>query len=55
MEKKQTGQKLDRQQWILVGLQVLADSGIDDVRVEPIAKLMKVTKGSFAGMGQYRN
>lgn len=47
MEKKQTAQKLDRQQWISVGLQVLAESGIDDVRVEPIAKLMNVTKGSF--------
>ncbi len=47
MEKKQAAQKLDRQQWISVGLQVLADSGIDDVRVEPIAKLMNVTKGSF--------
>jgi AcrR family transcriptional regulator len=47
MENKQAVQKLDRQQWIAVGLQVLADSGIDGVRVEPIAKLMKVTKGSF--------
>jgi AcrR family transcriptional regulator len=47
MEKKQAVQKLDRQQWILVGLQVLADNGIDNVRVEPIAKLMNVTKGSF--------
>jgi AcrR family transcriptional regulator len=47
MENKQAVQKLDRQQWIAVGLQVLADSGIDSVRVEPIAKLMKVTKGSF--------
>jgi AcrR family transcriptional regulator len=47
MEKKQAAQKLDRQQWISVGLQVLAESGIDDVRVEPIAKLMNVTKGSF--------
>jgi AcrR family transcriptional regulator len=47
MENKQAVQKLDRQQWIAVGLQVLANSGIDGVRVEPIAKLMKVTKGSF--------
>ncbi len=47
MEKQQDGKKLGRQHWISCGLEVLATSGIDDVRVEPIAKLMKVTKGSF--------
>jgi AcrR family transcriptional regulator len=47
MESKQDGQKLDRQAWIAVGLRVLAESGVDNVRVEPIAKLMNVTKGSF--------
>lgn len=30
-----------------MGLTVLAESGVDAVRVEPLAKQMKVTKGSF--------
>ena len=39
--------KLGRQDWLTAGLQVLAESGIEGVRVEPLAKLMNVTKGSF--------
>lgn len=39
--------KLGRQDWITKGLKVLAESGIEAVRVEPLAKLMNVTKGSF--------
>lgn len=31
----------------MTGLKVLAESGIEAVRVEPLAKLMNVTKGSF--------
>jgi AcrR family transcriptional regulator len=38
--------KLGRQDWIETGLAVLA-SGVEAVRVEPLAKLMQVTKGSF--------
>jgi len=40
-------QKLGRHDWLTMGLKVLATSGIEAVRVEPLAKLMKVTKGSF--------
>jgi len=40
-------QKLGRQDWLTIGLKVLAESGIEAVRVEPLAKLMNVTKGSF--------
>ena len=39
--------KLKRQDWIDAGLRVLAESGVEAVRVEPLAKSMKVTKGSF--------
>lgn len=39
--------KLGRYDWLTARLQVLAESGIEAVRVEPLAKLMNVTKGSF--------
>jgi AcrR family transcriptional regulator len=38
---------LTRQDWIDRGLQTLAATGVESVRVEPLAKLMGVTKGSF--------
>jgi AcrR family transcriptional regulator len=38
---------LTRQTWIDQGRSLLASSGIEAVRVEPLAKLMGVTKGSF--------
>lgn len=46
MEKDKIS-KLGRQDWLTAGLQVLAESGIEAVRVESLAKLMNVTKGSF--------
>jgi AcrR family transcriptional regulator len=36
-----------RQDWIKQGLKTLAETGVETVRVEPLAKLMGVTKGSF--------
>jgi AcrR family transcriptional regulator len=39
--------KLKKQDWTVLALKVLAESGIEAVKVEPLAKLMKVTKGSF--------
>jgi AcrR family transcriptional regulator len=47
MVKKDVVVKLGRQDWIDRGLQLLADKGAEAVRVEPLAKLMNVTKGSF--------
>jgi AcrR family transcriptional regulator len=47
VEQKKTRTKLGKQDWIETGLTVLAESGVESVRVEPLAKLMKVTKGSF--------
>jgi AcrR family transcriptional regulator len=47
MVAKKEALKLTRQDWIDRGLKLLADKGVDSVRVEPLAKLMNVTKGSF--------
>ncbi|MFF7442537.1 TetR/AcrR family transcriptional regulator [Streptomyces sp. NPDC008122] len=38
-----------RERWVEEGLQVLADSGPDAVRVEALAKRIGVTKGGFYG------
>ncbi len=47
MVKNNESSKLTRQDWINQGLKTLAESGVETVRVEPLAKLMGVTKGSF--------
>ncbi|HCF30711.1 MAG TPA: TetR/AcrR family transcriptional regulator, partial [Cyanobacteria bacterium UBA11049] len=47
MVKKNEISKLGKQDWIGLGLKVLAESGVEAVRVEPLAKLLNVTKGSF--------
>jgi AcrR family transcriptional regulator len=47
VKQKKMASKLGRQDWIETGLAVLAESGVEAVRVEPLAKLMQVTKGSF--------
>lgn len=40
-------ERLDAAAWITAALDVLAEGGVDGVRVEPLAKRMGVTKGSF--------
>jgi AcrR family transcriptional regulator len=47
VNQKKLVSKLGRQDWVNAGLTVLAESGVEAVRVEPLAKLMNVTKGSF--------
>jgi AcrR family transcriptional regulator len=42
-----TTPKLGRQDWLNMGLQALIERGIEAVRVEPLAKLLNVTRGSF--------
>lgn len=42
-----TTQKLSREEWILTATQVLATGGIDQVRVDKLAKQLKITRGSF--------
>ncbi|GAB4380740.1 MAG: TetR/AcrR family transcriptional regulator [Elainellaceae cyanobacterium] len=44
---KQTTVKISRQDWVTIGLQTLIESGIEAVRVEPLAKQLNVTRGSF--------
>jgi AcrR family transcriptional regulator len=39
--------RLDAAAWVAAALDVLADGGIDAVSVEPLAKTLGVTKGSF--------
>jgi AcrR family transcriptional regulator len=39
--------RLDAQAWISAAFDALADGGIDAVRVEPLAKALAITKGSF--------
>lgn len=42
-----TTQKLSREEWIQTATQVLATGGIDQVRVDKLAKQLKITRGSF--------
>jgi AcrR family transcriptional regulator len=51
MARKPTATKrsprLDSAAWIEAALEALADGGLEAVRVEPLAKALAVTKGSF--------
>ncbi|MCE1242459.1 TetR/AcrR family transcriptional regulator [Oryzomicrobium sp.] len=46
-ERVKTRTSLDRSDWIHAALDVLADKGLDGLRVEVLAKAFGVTKGSF--------
>lgn len=39
--------RLDAAAWIAAGFEALATDGVDAVRVEPLAKTLGITKGSF--------
>ena len=39
--------RLDREAWLAEALDMLRDGGVDQVRVEPLAARLGVTKGSF--------
>lgn len=39
--------RLGREDWLAAALAVLAESGIEQVRIEPLARRIGVTKGSF--------
>jgi AcrR family transcriptional regulator len=39
--------RLDRYDWLMQGIETLRNCGIGAVRVEPMARLLGVTKGSF--------
>ncbi|MBS0510884.1 MAG: TetR/AcrR family transcriptional regulator [Proteobacteria bacterium] len=44
---KQKRPQLDRQAWIACAFEVMAEEGVAGLRVEVLAKRLKVTKGSF--------
>lgn len=54
-KKKSPDAKLGRQDWINAGLMVLAEGGVGAVRIEPLAKRMNMTKGSFYWHFKNRN
>ncbi len=39
--------KLGRQDWIRIGIQALIQNGIEAVRIDPLSRLLNVTRGSF--------
>ena len=45
--EKSKATRLDADAWIAAAFDALADGGIDAVRVEPLAKALGITKGSF--------
>jgi AcrR family transcriptional regulator len=45
--EKEIASKLGRQDWVNIGIRTLIERGIESVRVEPLAKLLNVTRGSF--------
>ena len=45
--KGRTSDSLTREDWIAGAWELLGDAGLDGVRVEPLAKRLGVTKGSF--------
>jgi AcrR family transcriptional regulator len=48
MEMERTAKtRLDRDAWLAAALELLRERGIDDVKVEPLAARLGVTKGSF--------
>lgn len=45
--EKEPALKLGRQDWLTIGIQTLVEKGIEAVRIDPLAKLLNVTRGSF--------
>jgi AcrR family transcriptional regulator len=45
--KQEKPARLDAEAWIAAAFDALAEGGIDAVRVEPLAKTLGITKGSF--------
>lgn len=39
--------RLDEEAWVQAAMEVLVSRGVDEVRIEPLAKQLGVTKGSF--------
>ncbi|MDH3232333.1 MAG: TetR/AcrR family transcriptional regulator [Alphaproteobacteria bacterium] len=46
-ERMEQSERLDRQAWIEAAFAQLGEAGVDAIRVEPLAKRLGITKGSF--------
>jgi AcrR family transcriptional regulator len=47
MEESHEGASLSREAWIEAAFAVLVERGVDAVRIQPLARTLKVTRGSF--------
>jgi AcrR family transcriptional regulator len=45
--EKELASKLGRQDWLTISIQTLIEKGIEAVKIDPLAKLLNVTRGSF--------
>ncbi len=45
--RRHNGVRLDRRDWIDVGVEILSSKGVDAVRVEALARRLNISKGSF--------
>src|ERR1051325_11082310 len=45
--KQEKPARLDAEAWVAAAFDALAEGGVDAVRVEPLAKALGITKGSF--------
>jgi AcrR family transcriptional regulator len=45
--RKAVVERLDREQWLEAALSALAEGGVGEVRVEMLARRLRITKGSF--------
>ena len=45
--RRKTNESLTREDWVSAAWDMLGESGLDGVRVEPLARRLGVTKGSF--------
>lgn len=45
--RRQNASRLDRCDWVEAGIQVLSSKSVDAVRVEAIARMLNISKGSF--------
>jgi AcrR family transcriptional regulator len=47
--------RFSREDWIASARKVLVESGVDDVKIDRLARKMKVTRGSFYWHFQHHN
>lgn len=45
--RRHSQKRLDRRDWVEVGIEILSSRGVDAIRVEALAKQLNISKGSF--------